>query len=94
MQVGGQLCEPRPDRPVVAQPVELLEDLAEDVLEHVLGVGRCEPEALDADRVDVARETLDQGVPCLSTPLAAVGDDLRIRPRLSCPLHEQNVQRP
>ena len=60
-----QLRDPRPNRAVVAQAAELLEDLGEDVLEDVLGVLAAEPEALAADRVDVAREALDELVPRL-----------------------------
>ena len=57
----GQLREPGTDRAVVAEPVEMLVGACEDLLEDVLGVGSREPEALGADRVDVAREALDQG---------------------------------
>ena len=57
---------------------ELLEDLGEDILEHVLGVLPPEAEALAADRIDVAREPLDQLVPRLVVPAAASRDELLV----------------
>ena len=62
-------------RRVVAQPVELLVRLREDVLEDVLGVLGREAKAANADRVDVAREALDERGPRLGVAGAAARDE-------------------
>ena len=73
-----ELREPGPDRAVVAEPVEVLVGAGEDLLEDVLGVARLQPEALHADRVDVAREALDELGPGLVAPFAAARDQFRV----------------
>ena len=65
---AGQLGEPRAEGLVVPQPVEMGVDAREDVLEDVLRVVLGEAEALRADRVDVAREALDELVPGRRSP--------------------------
>ena len=62
-QPPRQLRDPGPERGVVAEGVEPRVDAREDLLEDVLGVRVAQPEALRADRVDVAREALDELVP-------------------------------
>src|SRR4029077_1601879 len=71
----GQLREPWTDGAVVAESVEMLVRAREDLLEDVLGVARLEPEALDADRVDVTREALDELAPGIVVPLATTRDE-------------------
>ena len=56
----------------------MLVDAGEDLLEDVLGVVRRQPERLEADRVDVAREPLDELVPGGLVAAAAARDELRI----------------
>src|SRR3954447_21304139 len=51
----------------------------EHFLEDILRVVRREAERLQADRVDVARETLDELVPGLLVSRAATRDDLGVR---------------
>ncbi len=58
-----ELGDPRADRLVRPEPLEMLVDACEDLLENVLRVVAFEPEALRADREDVAREPLDELVP-------------------------------
>ena len=58
-----QLGEPRADRVVVAQLVELLVRAREHFLEDVLGVVLWQAKPLDDDRVDVAREAVDELAP-------------------------------
>jgi hypothetical protein len=76
-----ELRDPRPQSGRVAQAVELHIDLREDVLEDVLRVGGRQAEALRADRIDVAREPLDEDVPCLLFAAPATGDELRVGDR-------------
>ena len=64
-----------PHRVVVAERAEPLVDAGEDVLEDVLGVLLAQAEALDRDRVDVAREALDQLAPGIVVARAAAGDE-------------------
>src|SRR5262249_44739895 len=77
-----ELRDPRLDRLVAAQGVEPLVDLRKDLLEDVLGVVVAQPEALRRDRVDVAREALDELGPRAFIPGAATGDKLSGRDRL------------
>ena len=72
---AGELRDPRPYRLVLAQRVEPLEDAGEDLLEDVLGVLLREAEALDGNRVDVAREPLDECAPRFVVAAAAAGDE-------------------
>jgi len=51
---------------------------SEDLLEDVFGVVRGQPERLDGDRVDVAREALHELVPRRRVALPASCDELRI----------------
>ena len=53
----------------------------EDVLEDVLGVLLREPETANRDRVDVAREALDELVPGLGVALATARDELGVGER-------------
>src|SRR5262245_33256558 len=62
-EAPGQLGEPRPDRVVVPELVEMLVGPRENLLKHVLCVVLRQLERLDGDRVDVAREALDELVP-------------------------------
>ena len=55
-----ELGDPGPEGVVVPQGLQLLVDAREDLLVDVLGVVLGEAERLDADRVDVARETVDE----------------------------------
>ena len=55
-----ELRDPRPDRLVVPQPVEMLVGAGEDLLEDVLRVIGAQAEAFRRDRVDVAREAVDE----------------------------------
>ena len=68
--------DPGPDGIGVAQPVEPRVDLLEHFLEDVLGIGTLEIEALNANRVDVAGEPLDEDVPGLAAVVAAASDEL------------------
>ena len=70
-----QLRDPRPHRVVVPERAEPLVDAGEDVLEDVLGVLLAEAEALHRDRVDVAREALDQLTPGVVVARAAACDE-------------------
>ena len=74
-----QLGDPRADRLVAPQPVQVLVHAREDLLEDVLRVVLREPEGLDADRVDVAREAIHQLVPRGLIPTAAPRDELCVR---------------
>ena len=56
----------------------MLVDAREDVLEHVLGIVRRKPERLDGDRVDVAREALDELVPRGLVAGTAARDDFGV----------------
>ena len=56
----------------------MLVDAGEDLLEDVFGVVRREPERLEADRVDIAREPLDELVPGGLLAVAAARDELCI----------------
>ena len=60
----------------------MLVDAGEDLLEDVLGIVLREPEGLDADRVDVAREPLDELVPRCLVPVPAARYELGVRCRL------------
>ena len=75
---AGQLREPRPDRAVVAQPVELLVGAREDLLEGVLGGMLGERERAREDRVHVAGEALDEQLPGVVVARAAAGDELGV----------------
>ena len=75
---AGELADPGTYRRVVPQAVEPLVRPGEDILEDVLGVLGREAEAADADRVDVARETLDEDGPRLRVALAAARDELPV----------------
>ena len=70
-----QLCDPGPHRLVVAERAEPFVDAGEDVLEDVLGVLLAEAEALDRDRVDVARETVDELAPGVVVARTAACDE-------------------
>ena len=71
-----QLGEPGPDRGVVAELRQVLVRAGEHLLEHVLGVRLGQAERLDRDRVDVAREALDELAPRVVVSRAAAGDEL------------------
>ena len=73
-----ELGDPGADRLVLAQGVEPLVDPREDLLEDVLGVVLGQPERLDRDRVDVAREPLDQRAPGFLVAAAAKRDELGV----------------
>jgi hypothetical protein len=69
----------------------MLVDLREDVLERVLRVVAREPERLHDDRVDVAREALDERRPRVVVAGAATRDQLAVG---ECPgrPHEQSLE--
>jgi hypothetical protein len=71
---AGELRDPGADGVVLSERVEPLVDACEDVLENVLGILRRQPEGLEGDRVDVAREALDELSPGLVVAVAAAGD--------------------
>jgi hypothetical protein len=73
-----ELGDPGPDRLVLAERVEPLVDPREDLLEDVLGVVLGEPERLDRDRVDIAREPLDERVPGFLVAAAAKRDEFGV----------------
>ena len=58
---------------------QVLVRAGEDLLEDVLGVGRGQPVRLNGDRVDVAREALDELAPGIVVACAAAGDELCVR---------------
>ena len=74
-----QLREPWPHRGVVAQRVEPLERPGEDVLKDILRIGLGKPEGAHRDRVDVAREALDELVPGRGLAGSAALNELGIR---------------
>jgi 3-oxoacyl-[acyl-carrier protein] reductase len=78
-QPASELRQPRTDRLVVAQLVQMLIGAGEDLLEDVLSVVLWQPEGLDDDRVDIAGEALDQLTPGLVVARPAAGDQLRVR---------------
>jgi hypothetical protein len=82
-QAPGQLGDPGLDRVVAPQRVEPLVDACEDLLEDILGILFFEPEALDRDRVDVAREPLHERRPRFLVAAAAAGHELRRRNRMA-----------
>src|SRR5439155_6349665 len=91
---AGQLAQPRPDRVVVPQLLELLVGPGEDLLEHVLGVVVGEAKRLDGDGVHVAREALDELVPSGVVAGTATSDEGGIgelrrheRPRIKAHSH-------
>jgi hypothetical protein len=55
-----ELGDPGPEGVVLPQRVQLLVDTREDLLVDVLGIVLGQAEGLDADRVDVARKTVDE----------------------------------
>jgi hypothetical protein len=73
-----ELREPGPDGGVVPQLVEVLVRAREHFLEDVLRVGLGQPERLDRDRVDIAREALHQLAPRLLVAGAAARDELAV----------------
>src|SRR5260221_7975352 len=73
------LGEPRAERLVVPQAVEVGVYARENVLENVLGIVLAEAEPLRADRIDVARKALDELVPGGRISLAAAPYELGIR---------------
>src|SRR5207244_4279114 len=75
------LREPRLDRAVVPQTIEVLVRPGEDLLEHVLRVCVAQPKALSRDRVDVAGEPLDQLAPGLLVAAPAARDERSVRKR-------------
>src|SRR5919197_917025 len=77
-QPSRELRDPGPERGVVHECVELRVDAREDLLEDVLGVLLPQAEALNADRVHVAREALDELVPSRRIAFAAALDELRV----------------
>ena len=80
---SGELRDPGPDCLVLAQSVEPLEHTREDLLEDVLGVLLGEAERLGGDRVDVAREAVDEGPPRLLVAATAEGNELGVGERLA-----------
>jgi len=74
-----ELRQPRTERLVVAEAVEMRVDAREDVLEDVLGVVLREAEALGADREHIAREPLDELIPGRGVAAAATRDELCVR---------------
>ena len=85
------ICRTRRSSNLVAQPRQLLVDLGEHVLEHVLGVLVGEPERLHADGVHVARESLDEIVPRRGLPGPAAGHQAGIGPRVGRRLHGRSL---
>ena len=77
-QAAGQLPDPGADRAVVAEAVEVLVGPGEDLLEHVLCIGRRQTEGLCRDRIDVARETLHELGPGENVAAAAASDQFRV----------------
>src|SRR6266516_1145258 len=71
-----ELGQPGLNRRVVAQAVEVLVGAREDLLEDILGGVLGEPETLDGDRVDVAREPFDELAPGVLISGPATGDEL------------------
>ena len=70
-----ELGQPGLNGRVVAEPVEVLVGAGEDLLEDVLGRVLRESEALNGNRVDVAREPLDECAPRFVVAAAAAGDE-------------------
>src|SRR3954467_4518850 len=83
----GQLGQPRLDRRVVPQLVEVLVCPGEDFLEDVLGVGLRQAERLHRDGVHVAGEALDELPPGGLVAGAAARDELAVTQRRG---HESN----
>src|SRR4051812_12770654 len=77
-QPPSQLCDPRPHRRVVPERVEPVVDAREDLLEDIFGVVLAQAEALRRDRVDVAREAVDELAPRLRLTAPAAVDELRV----------------
>ena len=73
-----QLADPGPQRVVRAERVQPLVRPREDVLEDVVRLVGREPEALGRDRVDVAREPLDELAPGVLVARAAAGGQLGV----------------
>jgi hypothetical protein len=77
-QPPRELCDPGPEGVVLPQRPQLLVDAREDLLEDVLCVVLREAEGLDANRVDVARETVDQLPPGVFVTRAAARYELGV----------------
>jgi hypothetical protein len=77
-KAAGELGDPGPQRLVVAERVEPLVDAGEHVLEDVLRVMRRQAESLYRDRVDVAREAVDELAPGGLVAVAAAGNELGV----------------
>ena len=77
-EAAGELGDPGAEGLVVAERVEPLVDAREHLLEDVLGVVRREAEGLHGDRVDVAREAVDERAPGRLVAVPAAGDELGV----------------
>ena len=80
-QAAGELPEPGPDGRVVTEPIEVFVGTRKDLLEDVLGVRLRQAKGLDRDRVDIAREALDEIRPNLLVTGPASRDKLAIAER-------------